>query len=399
VFDGLPEPVQALLDALAGAGHEAVLVGGCVRDRARGAKVHDWDVATSAAPEQVLALFPRAVPIGLRFGTVMVPTRAGPVDVTRYRGASLVEDLARRDFSVNAIAWDPRAKQTIDPCGGLADLAARRLRAAGGPEERLAEDPLRALRAARIAAELALAVDPALEAALPAQAAALGAVAPERVRAELERLLAAESPAPGLALLRRTGLEAVLVPGAPPDAHAVIAALPPDLALRWAAWLRGTNAAKTLARWRVPRARRLAVEALLAIHPVEEAAGAGDSGARRLRQRAGSDEVLARAFALREAECAAGGVAEPAALRARLAALRARLARTREEAVAREALALSGHEVMEALGIAPGPAVGEALRHLLERVIQDPALNTPERLRGLLEAWAAERGAAPARTR
>jgi tRNA nucleotidyltransferase (CCA-adding enzyme) len=387
VFDALPEPVRALLETLARAGHEAVLVGGCVRDEARGAPLHDWDVATSAPPELLLALFPRAVPIGLRFGTVMVPTPSGPVDVTRFRGPTLRDDLARRDFTLNAVAWDPRTRAAVDPFGGLADLAARRLVAVGRAEERLAEDPLRALRAARIAAELGLAVDPTLEAALPAQAAALGGVAAERVRAELERLLVAPDPAPGLALLRRSGLEAVLVPGARPDAIAVIEACPADCTLRWAAWLRGTAAASVLARWRVPRLRQQQVETLLALHPVERVLADGDAGVRRLRRRAGSEEQLARALALREAECAAGSPPDPAAARTALAALRERLVRTRAQAVARAELALSGAEVMTCLGVGPGPRVGAALRFLLERVLEDPAENTPERLRAALHTW------------
>jgi tRNA nucleotidyltransferase (CCA-adding enzyme) len=389
MFDALPEPVRALLAALAQAGHEAVLVGGCVRDRARGAPVHDWDVATSAAPAELLALFPRAVPIGLRFGTVMVPTAAGPVDVTQYRGPTLAADLARRDFTIDAIAWDPVRRAPIDPHGGLADLAARRLRAVGRAEERLAEDPLRALRAARIAAELGLEVDPALEAALPGAAASLPTVAGERVGAELLRLLAAPAPLPGLALLRRSGLEAALVPGAREDALRVVAALGPDVTLRLAAWLRGTAAAAILSRWRVARVRRLAVENLLAVHPADESAGAGDAGARRLRRRAGGDEQLARALALREAECAAGALPDTAAVRARLTALRERLERTKAQAIARAELALSGADVMDCLGVGPGPRVGAALRHLLERVLEDPAENTPERLREHLRAWSA----------
>jgi len=388
MFDALPPPVQALLDALAGAGHEAVLVGGCVRDRARGAPVHDFDVATSASPAALLALFPRAVPIGLRFGTVMVPTPAGPVDVTQYRGPSLEEDLARRDFTVNAIAWDPVRRAAFDPHGGLADLAAGRLRAVGRAEERLAEDPLRALRAARVAAELGLAVDPALEAALPASAAPLGRVAAERVRSELLRLLAGPRPLPGLALLRRSGLEAALVPNVREDALRVIDALPPDPTLRLAAWLRGTSAAGVLARWRVPRAQRLEVETLLALHPVDETAGADDAGARRLRKRAGGARQLERALALREAECAAGSLPDPAAVRARLAALRERLARTEAQAVVRAELALTGADVMAYLGVGPGPQVGAALRHLMERVLEDPAENTAARLRERLRVWA-----------
>jgi tRNA nucleotidyltransferase (CCA-adding enzyme) len=387
MFDALPGPVQALLDALARAGREAVLVGGCVRDRARGVPVHDWDVATAATPGELLALFPRAVPIGLRFGTVMVPTAAGPVDVTQYRGATLAEDLAQRDFTLNAIAFDPVTRRAIDPHGGLSDLAARRLRAVGRAEERLAEDPLRSLRAARIAAELVLEIDPALEAALPASAGPLLGVAAERVCSELLRLLAAPAPLPGLALLRRSGLEAVLVPQAREDALRAIAALPPDVTLRLAAWLRGTAATSILARWRIARVRRQDVETLLALHPVDATAGADDAGARRLRKRAGTQ--LERALALREAECAAGGVPEPAAVRQRLDALRERLARTQEQAVARAELALSGAEVMDCLGVGPGPRVGAALRHLLERVLEDPAENTPERLREHLRAWSA----------
>jgi tRNA nucleotidyltransferase (CCA-adding enzyme) len=393
MFDALPAPVAALLDTLARAGHEAVLVGGCVRDRARGVAVHDWDVATAAPAAAVLALFPRAVPIGLRFGTVMVPTAAGPVDVTQYRGATLADDLARRDFTINAMAWDPRSRAVIDPHGGVADLAAGRLRAVGDAEARLAEDPLRALRAARLAAELSLAVDPALAAALPVQAPALGGLAAERVSAELLRLLAAPAPGAGVALLRVSGLEARLLPGAREDAARVIDALPADATLRLAAWLRGTAAASLLARFRVSRARRLEVEMLLALHPVEETAGASDAGARRLRKRAGDARQLERALALREAECAAGSVAEPDAVRRALAALRERLARTEAQAVARAELALSGQEVMAALGIGPGPRVGAALRHLLERVLEDPAENRPERLRELLRAWSA--GGAP----
>jgi tRNA nucleotidyltransferase/poly(A) polymerase len=397
MFEALPEDVRAVLARIRDAGHEAVLVGGCVRDALAGVPVHDFDVATSAAPEALLALFPRAVPIGLRFGTVMLPTSAGPIDLTRYRAASLAEDLAHRDFTLNAIAFDPRRGVLVDPHGGAADLAARRLRAVGSAAERLAEDPLRALRAARIAAELELAVDPALEAALPGAASALAGVPGERIGAELMRLLACARPGPGLALLRRSGLEAVLVPGAREDALRVIEALPADATLRLAAWLRGGPAAAHLARFRLARARCLAIEALLALHPVDENAGRGDAGVRRLRRRAGSPAGLERALALREAECAAGSVSDPAAVRARLAALRAALERTEAAAVARGALALSGAEIMACLGVPPGPAVGAALAHLLECVLEDPAENTPERLRARLAEWAEARSAALAR--
>jgi tRNA nucleotidyltransferase/poly(A) polymerase len=391
VFDTLPDPVRAVLETLTEAGHEAVLVGGCVRDRARELPLHDWDVATAADAETLLSLFPRAIPIGLRFGTVMVPTASGPVDVTHYRGPTLEEDLARRDFTVNAVAFDARAGRVIDPFGGLDDLAAHHLRAVGRPEDRLAEDPLRALRAARLVAELGLTLEDSLRQALSAQATALTKVAPERIRSELDRLLIAADPAAGLAVLRSTGLEAALVPGARPDSGALIAALPPDLTLRWSAWLRGTAVPSVLARCRVPRARRVEIETLLALHPAEHVLDDGDRGVRRLRKRARSEETLGRLLALREAECQVGAAPDPEAVRTALGLLRERLAETHGQAVERPQLALGGAEVMAELGIGPGPRIGAALQHLLERVLEDPTQNTPERLRAALQRWAAAR--------
>ena len=121
VPEAVPPAVLSLVRTLADAGHEAVLVGGGVRDLLRGVAVSDFDVATAAPPELVLALFPRAVPIGLAHGTVMVPTRAGPVDVTSYRaGPNLRDDLAHRDFTLNALAWSPEQATLIDPFDGRA---------------------------------------------------------------------------------------------------------------------------------------------------------------------------------------------------------------------------------------------------------------------------------------
>ncbi|NNL67506.1 MAG: CCA tRNA nucleotidyltransferase, partial [Myxococcales bacterium] len=163
----VPAAVRRILAALAAAGHPSVLVGGCVRDLLQGRPVHDFDVATPAPPEVVLERFARAVPIGLRHGTVMIPTEAGPVDVTTFRAApgaapassadeALSRDLGLRDFTVNALAFRLDPPELIDRHGGLSDLAADRLRAVGSAEARLAEDPLRALRAARLLAERGL---------------------------------------------------------------------------------------------------------------------------------------------------------------------------------------------------------------------------------------------------
>lgn len=435
----LPPAVLALAARLHAAGHEAYLVGGCVRDTLRGQTVRDFDLTTSAPPETVLALVPRAIATGIRHGTVTVPTEAGMVDVTTYRaGANLTNDLAHRDFTVNAIALDPRTGALVDPWNGRRDLAAGVLRAVGSAAERLAEDPLRALRAARLVATLGLVPDPALEAALPGAREGLASVARERVRAELEALLCGAFVAEGLDLLVRSGALQRLVPGVRADAPAVVAALPADLALRLAALLRGTRAQAILAALRFPRrtARRAAL--LLRQHPLEtDADSLGDTSLRRLLQRAGEENVAAL-IALRRAELGAAAAAvraapsdraasdagreplrarpDPAAdpalrehgathrgasvpasdvgrdtdLLARLAAIEAGLARIRAAgalALHRFDLAIDGEGVMQALGCGPGHTVGAALRFLTERVLEDPGCNTPHRLRELLAGW------------
>ncbi|MCC6642293.1 MAG: CCA tRNA nucleotidyltransferase [Deltaproteobacteria bacterium] len=387
----LPPPVLALAAELHAAGHEAFLVGGCVRDALRGQSVRDFDLATSATAEQVLALFVRAIATGIRHGTVTIPTEAGMVDVTTYRaGTSLAADLAHRDFTINAIALDPRTGAVIDPANGRDDLAAGRLRAVGGAADRLAEDPLRALRAARLVATLGLTPDAELEAALPGARDALGTLARERVRAELEVLLCGTWAAEGLSLLLRTGLVQRLAPGVRPDVPHVVAALPADLAIRLAALLRGTRAQAILAGLRFPRRTARRVALLLRHHPVEGGTDtSSDTSVRRLLQRAGEANVSAL-ITLRRAELAASGSGGDAQARARIDALEAGLARVRAAgalALHRLDLAMDGAGVMQALGCRPGRVVGEALRFLTERVLEDPACNTPERLRALLAGW------------
>jgi tRNA nucleotidyltransferase (CCA-adding enzyme) len=391
----LPSPVRALVETLVRAGHEVVLVGGCVRDALRGVGVSDFDLATDAAPERVLALFPRAVPTGLRHGTVMVPTSAGPVDITTYRaGGTLEADLAHRDFTLNAMAWDPVRDALIDPFEGARDLEARRLRAVGSARDRFAEDPLRALRAVRLVASLGLTLDPDLEAAIAEARPALAGRARERVRAELERILLSDGVATGLALLRRTGLEADLAPGARDDAPRVAAGLPTDLALRLAAWLRGTQAGRILVGLRFARALSREVEELVRRHPVDASLDPrSDAAVRRLLQRAGCERVEAL-LALRRAELEAAPEASRGEAGRRLAELRATLERVLAQgalALQRRDLALDGSAVMKILGTGPGPHVGRALAYLSDLVIEDPSRNTEAGLGAALHEWADSR--------
>ncbi len=388
----VPPAVLALCAALRARGHQALLVGGCVRDALLARPVRDWDIATSAAVGDVLACFPRAIPIGASasHGTALVPTAAGPVDVTTFRGADLASDLARRDFTVNAMAWTEQDAGLIDPHAGQSDLAAGRLRAVGRAADRFAEDPLRALRAARLLAELGLVPDAEIEEAMCAKAGALARVAPERVRSELVRALVGAHATPAFALLRRTGIEAIFAPGVRADAAAVIGALPADAGLRLTAWLRGASRGRILARLRFGRAIARRVDRLLSLHPIDAGWDGSEAGVRKVRQRSGDEATLASLLALREAECAAAGDVWASA---RIAALRAGLAASPTRLFGPSDLALRGHEVMAALGKGAGPHIGRALRHLVGCVVADAGANTPERLRELLVDWSRSEGA------
>lgn len=200
----IPEPVQDILRRLERAKYEAWCVGGAVRDALLGLEPGDWDVTTSAPPEAVLSLFaPNALPTGLRHGTVTVGGGKG-VEVTTFRRdgdyldnrhpdhveftGSLREDLARRDFTVNAIALNLRG-EIADPFGGRADLAARVLRAVGDPEQRFREDALRILRGLRFASKLGFAIEPDTSGAIRQCAPLLKNIAPERIQAELTGIL------------------------------------------------------------------------------------------------------------------------------------------------------------------------------------------------------------------
>lgn len=387
----IPPAVRELASRLEERGERAWLVGGSVRDLALGRTPRDFDLATTASPERVLACFPRAVPIGLRFGTVMVPLPppVGPVDVTTLRaGPRIEDDLARRDFTLNALALDLRTGRVIDPAGGLRDLRKGRLRAVGSARERLAEDPLRSLRAARFLATLELEPDPELVRAMEQTAGALRGVAPERLRDELLRLLGGPRAGRGLELLHRTGIAAMLAPGARAEAAAGIDAFPRDLPLRLAAWLGRPAAPAALRRLRLPRSLVRAVERILAIR-LPNRVRDPDALLRRLVRRSG-EEAVAGALALRVAGLDPDGRRVEPEVRTAARRLLERLAELRAAGtlhLRREELALSGRDVMEILGLPPGPEVGLALEHLLRVVLAEPASNRPDVLRQELVAW------------
>jgi len=229
----IPLPVKAVGERIEAAGFEAYLVGGCVRDLLLGKEPKDWDYTTSAHPEQIQALFPNSF-CNNDYGTVGVKTgvegdlRLAVVEVTPYRtessysdarrpdsvtfGVSLAEDLARRDFTVNAIAVRPHDGSVVDLYEGLSDLRERRLRAVRDPDERFAEDALRMMRAVRLAAELDFMIESATMAGIIRNAELLSRIATERVAAEFIRLIDSRTPLHGVVLLEKLGLLDQIIP-------------------------------------------------------------------------------------------------------------------------------------------------------------------------------------------
>lgn len=452
-YPDLPDTVRGVLAALINAGHEVVLVGGSVRDRLLGAPHDswDWDAATSAAPEAVEALFPHTTWEN-RFGTVTV-RGTPPVEVTSFRtegayrdarrpsevrfGAPLRDDLARRDFTINAIAWvpvdvdaGPARGTVVDPFGGIADLQRRLLRTVGDPRERFAEDALRLIRAARFAGRFDMTLDSATEAAILELAPTTTSVSAERVRDELVRILELDpTPSRAIRLLERLGLLRVVLPelaalrGIPQDKSvpgdaldhtlAAVDAAPPiaPLDARLAALLHDIGkattmagghfighdevgadlAARVLVRLRVPRWRIDRIAGAIRHHMYHYDGSWTDAAVRRfIRRTDGVDRDLL--FTLRRADNAASGVAAEG--ERNQAELERRIADEIERQpglLVDRRLAIDGHDLQRELGLAPGPRIGEVLAGLAEAVLEDPSWNERETLlsmaRDLADQW------------
>ena len=222
------DSVRWVIRKLERAGFETWAVGGIVRDALAGrpARIDDWDLATRARPEQMRAVFGRVVPIGVEHGTMGVLTRERMYEVTTFRrdvetfgrratvefADDIEEDLARRDFTINAIAWHPLRREMRDPFGGVNDLAAGTLRTVGDARTRFAEDFLRILRALRFAGCFALAIEPNTWAALCEHRRHLADLSPERVREELTKILGSARPSRALSLYAAAGVLPILYP-------------------------------------------------------------------------------------------------------------------------------------------------------------------------------------------
>src|SRR5579862_614867 len=227
-FNPLGQAALEILARLRHEGHQAYLVGGCVRDLVMGREPKDFDISTSATPDQVVKLFPESLTVGAQFGVVMVPRDLGNVEVATFRSDGLYadgrhptavrysktakEDVQRRDFTINGLLYDPETQSVLDYVEGQVDIRARRLRTIGDPALRFSEDRLRMLRAVRFAARFQFALDPAALDAIQKLAPDIGDVSAERVRDEIVKTLTEGQARRGFELLEETGLLKEVLP-------------------------------------------------------------------------------------------------------------------------------------------------------------------------------------------
>jgi putative nucleotidyltransferase with HDIG domain len=425
----VPPRVRDLIDRLVAAGHAAYVVGGSLRDVLLGRPPRDWDLATDARPERLLTVFHRAV-YENRFGTVAVRRDDDVFEITTFRteheyadfrrphhvefGDDLDADLARRDFTINAMAWGrgpgDTANRLHDPFDGRGDVATRTLRAVGDPDARFREDALRMVRAVRLAATLDVQIEPATLAAIAANAELVGRLSNERIGAEIGKLLGAPRPSIGLRLAQSTGLLAVISPelAAQPGIaqnkapgedlwdhtlRAVDAAPAERPIVRLAALLHDIGKPSTLAdghfphhetagaaiadsllrRLRYPRTAADEVTQLVRHHMFTVDPQMSDAAVRRFIKRIGRDRLDAL-FALRRADDI-GSLVPPDA--PAMLAFRARIDAELEAQVVldRNALAVDGTDLIRELALEPGPSLGRVLDELVDRVIADPGIN------------------------
>lgn len=407
----IPDAVHELCEHLARHGFRAWVVGGCIRDLLMGKDVSDWDLATNATPEDVRGVFRRTIPTGIAHGTVTVLHRGESYEVTTLRGegaytdgrrpdsvhfvTEIEDDLSRRDFTVNAIAYDPQSDTIVDPFAGLDDLGRRIVRAVRAPKERFSEDGLRILRAARFVATLEFDLDSATEAAIPEALSTYRKVSPERVRDEwVKTLTKARRPSRAFKVMRTSGILSITAPTlAEQDDETFertmrrIDAATKHVPLRMAALV--LEARGELDPWmrvmRFSNEERETTLHLVRNRPADFESWS-DTDVRRFLSRAGRKywpDIVALAHADRVGR---GLSVEP------IEALNITIDRVLESRapLTTGELAISGKDVMTVLGKGPGRHVGLVLARLLDRALLDPSINTRDRLIALVPAIASE---------
>jgi tRNA nucleotidyltransferase (CCA-adding enzyme) len=437
----IPKEVRGVMGVLAEAGHQAYLVGGCVRDMRLKRDPKDWDVATDATPEEIQKLFPESV-YENTFGTVGIKTDSEDpklkiIEVTTFRiesaytdkrhpdqvkfAKTIEEDLARRDFTVNAMAMTVDG-DIVDPFDGEKDLKAKLIRTVGKPEDRFNEDALRLMRAVRFATELDFEIEPATRKAIEKLSKSLGEIAQERVRDELVKIMMTPRAASGIIMLEELGLLANVIPelregiGMTQNKHHVFTvfehnvksldhvAKDPETSLivRLGTLLHdvgkprvkggdgpdstfynhdiigGKMTKKILERLHFSTEMGDQVAHLVRYHMFYYNVGdVSDAGVRRFVRRVGP-EYIADLLKVREGDRIGSGV--PKAVPYKLRHLLFMIEKVKNDPLSPKMLALKGDDLMKLLGIEPGPRVGQILNILLEDVLDDPTKNTMEYL-------------------
>ncbi len=434
----LPADALGICERLRHAGKRSWIVGGCVRDSLLGKPISDWDVATDALPSELMKLFPKAIPTGLQHGTVTVVMRGQHYEVTTLRGETtysdgrrpdavhfvddIVADLARRDFTINAIAVDPSNGLLVDPFDGRQDLERRTIRCVGKAIERFSEDGLRVLRAARFSATLGFDLDPDTFAAIAPTLDTFRKVSAERVRDEWMKTMKARAPSRAFEIMRTSGILGVSCPemlegvGMVQNkwhsldvwnhALACMDACAGDPVLRIAALLHDVGKPRSRefsdktqdytfydhdkigAEIALPIVTRLKFSndekdriVGLVRHHLFHYDAWSDQAVRRWIKRVGPS-LLEDLYLLNEADLRGKGTIFADADLLPLVALKAHVEKVLAEgaALSTRDLAIDGNVLIKELGIKPGRIIGQVLEELLELVIADPALNTSEGL-------------------
>jgi tRNA nucleotidyltransferase (CCA-adding enzyme) len=432
----IPEEVKSACSLLDCHHKQAFIVGGGIRDLLLGVQPQDWDLATDACPREVERIFTaaglRVIPTGIKYGTVTVYINDLPLEITTFRVesdyrdfrrpsevsfvAEIEADLGRRDFTINALAFDPLRSLFCDPYGGLNDLVEERIRAVGAAEERFAEDPLRMLRAVRIAAELGFTIERRTEHAIIRNAELLCKISAERIRDELNRLLLAPHFHWGLEQMLELGLLFVIIPEIkegwlftqynPYHQYTVLAHTldamrytPAVLEVRLAVLLHDVAKPRCFSRGKDGRGHfyrhnlvgaELAEEILRRLHYSNRVIGdvvvlirehmlaleMGAPAQRRLVARVGSD-LLPSLLSVRLADILAHSVERVKSSLDEYESFVKRLKKTLAEgcAFSLSDLAVDGNDIIEATGVRPGPLVGQILQQLWDDVLNNPDHN------------------------
>ena len=381
----MPPSVNMVIDSLHAKGFEAYAVGGCVRDTILAREPDDWDITTSASPQQVKEIFDRTVDTGLEHGTVTVLAGSGAHEVTTYRidgeyedgrhpkevvfTSSLAEDLRRRDFTINAMAYN-NEEGLVDLFDGIRDLQRKVIRCVGNPTERFSEDALRILRALRFSAQLGFKLDPATLDAIIALAPTLEKISAERIRVELNKLLISKRPE-YMEAVYEAGITKIVLPefdelmktpqNNPHHCYNV-----------------GEHTIAALRRLKFDNETIRQVAALIRWHDCRMAPE--KPVIRRILNKLGP-ELFGKLMIVQEADTMAKSLYQREETLERIGKVRecVREILDNGDCFTLKTLAVSGKDLME-LGVPKGPKIGECLNAALEEVMKDPAKNTKEYL-------------------